>query len=73
MTQIMKSSDFTPSAGVKHTDNIELANSPSVSGGAFRSPRDNIMSKAEFELRTSLTVLKPIGPVEKRNKKKRVT
>ncbi len=62
MTKIMKSTEFTPVAGVKHTDNVMLSNSPSVSGGIYRSPRENIMSKAEFELRTSLTVLKPIGP-----------
>ena len=35
MTKIMKSSEFTPQPGVKHTDNIELANSPSVAGGQF--------------------------------------
>ena len=71
MTKIMKSSQFTPSAGVTHTDNVLLTNSPSVSGGVYQSPREGIMSKAEFELRTSLTVLKPIGPQEKKNKRNR--
>ena len=73
MTKIMKSSLFTPSAGVKHTDNVNLTNSPSVSGGAFKSPREGIMSKAEFELRTSLTVLKPIGPQDNSRRNRKVT
>ena len=68
MTKIMKSSEFTPSAGVKHTDNIELTNSPSIDGGAFKSPK-NVMSRAEFELRTSLTILKQMGP-EKGSKRR---
>ena len=68
MTKIMKSSDFTPEPGVKHTDNIQLAHSPSCSGGDFKSPRDGIMSRKEFELRTSLTVLKEFGP-EKTSKR----
>ena len=75
MTKIMKSTDFTPSAGVKHIDNIELANSPSIDGGAFQSPK-NVMSRAEFELRTSLTVLKQMGPDKggtKRNRNAKVT
>ena len=38
MTKILKSTDFTPSAGVKHTDNVRLMNSPSVHGGDFKSP-----------------------------------
>ena len=58
MKKILKSSNFTPNSGVVHTDNIELANSPSVSGGIFKSPRPELMSKEQFELRTSLTVLK---------------
>ena len=62
MNKILKSADFTPEAGVKHTDNVMLANSPSVDGGEFRSNRPGIMSKAEFELRTSLTILKGLGP-----------
>ena len=73
MTKIMKSSQFTPSAGVTHTDNVLLTNSPSVSGGVYQSPREGIMSKAEFELRTSLTVLKPIGPQEKNKRNRKVT
>ena len=72
MSRVLKSSDFTPSSGVKHTDNIMLANSPSVSGGEFQSPRPGIMSRAEFELRTSLTVLKDMGP-EKRKRNHRIT
>ena len=70
MTKIMKSSEFTPSAGVKHTDNIELANSPSIHGGDFKSPK-NVMSKAEFELRTSLTILKQMGPEKGANRRNR--
>ena len=62
MNKILKSADFTPEAGVKHTDNVMLANSPSVDGGQFKSNRPGIMSKAEFELRTSLTILKGLGP-----------
>ena len=57
MSRILKA-DFAPSAGVTHTENVLLVNSPSVSGGDFKSPRPEIMSKAEFELRQSLTVLK---------------
>ena len=30
MTKICKSTDFSPSAGVKHTDNVKLMNSPSI-------------------------------------------
>lgn len=70
MTKILKSSEFSPSAGVKHTDNIELANSPSIDGGQFKSLQPNIMSRAEFELRTSLTVLKQFGP-EKTDRNRR--
>ena len=35
MTKILQSSDFLPTPGVKHTDDLSLANSPSVDGGAF--------------------------------------
>ena len=66
MTKILKSQNFTPAAGVKHIDNVEMKNSPSVDGGEFRSPREGIMSRKEFELRTSLTVLKQFGPEKKR-------
>ena len=69
MTKILKSNDFTPSAGVKHTDNIELVNSPSVDGGEFKSIQPGIMSRAEFELRTSLTVLKQFGPEKTDNRR----
>lgn len=57
MSRILKSTDFTPSCGVTHTDNVMLPNSPSVSGGDFKSLRPGILSKAEFEMRQSLTVL----------------
>lgn len=74
MTKILKSANFTPQSGVFHKDNVELANSPSCSGGVFKSPRPEIMSKEEFELRTSLTVLKAFGPDNgKRNKRSKVT
>lgn len=69
MTKILKSSEFSPSAGVKHTDNVELANSPSIDGGLFKSLQPGIMSRAEFELRTSLTVLKQFGPEKKENRR----
>lgn len=62
MSKLLKSEDFTPVAGVRHTDNAELKNSPSVDGGEFKPPKEGIMSKKEFELRTSLTVLKQFGP-----------
>ena len=62
MTKVCQSKDFTPSAGVTHRDNVLLPNSPSCSGGDFKSPFENCMSRAEFELRTSLTVLKAMGP-----------
>ena len=38
MTKLMKSSDFSPSAGVKHKDDVQLANSPSIDGGTFKAP-----------------------------------
>ena len=73
MSRILKA-DFAPSAGVTHTENVLLVNSPSVSGGDFKSPRPEIMSKAEFELRQSLTVLKQMGPLTSREgSKKKVT
>ena len=67
MTKILKSTDFSPQPGVKHTDNVELMNSPSVDGGEFKSLQPGIMSRAEFELRTSLTVLKQFGPDKKKD------
>ena len=73
MNKILKSADFTPEAGVKHTDNVMLANSPSVDGGQFKSNRPGIMSKAEFELRTSLTILKGLGPDQTGRNKPKVT
>ena len=57
MSKILKSSDFTPSSGVKHTDDILLVNSPSVSGGDFKSQRPELMSKKEFEMHKSLSIL----------------
>ena len=74
MTKILRSNDFTPSAGVTHKDNVLLPNSPSCSGGDFKSPKSNMMSRAEFEMRTSLTILKSMGPEpEKRKRNNRVT
>lgn len=73
MTKILRSNDFTPSAGVTHRDNVLLPNSPSCSGGDFKSPKSNLMSRAEFEMRTSLTVLKAMGPEPEKRKKNRVT
>lgn len=69
MSRILKSTDFTPVSGVKHTDNILLPNSPSVSGGDFKSPRPGIMSRAEFEMRQSLTILQDMGPESSRKKR----
>jgi len=73
MNKILRSTDFTPSAGVKHTENVLLPNSPSCSGGDFRPPKDNIMSKAEFEMRASLTILKKMGPEPDKKRNRRVT
>lgn len=41
MTKVMLSKDFTPSAGVTHIDNIQLANSPTCSGGEYKPNNSN--------------------------------
>jgi len=73
MTKLMKSSNFSPSAGVKHKDDVQLANSPSVDGGTFKAPKNGIMSRAEFEARTSLTVLKQFGPALNKQRNNKVS
>ena len=68
MTKILKSHDFKPEPGVSHIDNVLLQNSPSVSGGAFKSPNPMLMSRTEFNKRTTtLSMLKDYGPDRKRN------
>ena len=63
MTKLLKSHDFKPEPGVSHIDNILLQNSPSVSGGAFKPPNPMLMSRADFNKRTTtLSMLKDYGP-----------
>ena len=51
MTKIMKSSEFLPQQGVTHYDRANDVNSPCVSGGRWRHPNKNIISKKELMLR----------------------
>ena len=57
MSRIVQSTEFIPSSGVSHTDNILEPNSPTVSGGVFQSPDPKQMSRNEFELRKSISFL----------------
>ena len=45
-----------------HVDRAGDATSPRVSGGEYRHPNENIISRKEFELRKSLSNLKQFGP-----------
>lgn len=62
MQKILKSSDFNPQHGVTHVDRAGDASSPRVSGGEYKHPNKNIISRKEFELRKSLSNLKQFGP-----------
>ena len=68
MSKLLKSYDFKPESGVTHIDNVLLQNSPSVSGGAYKPPNPMLMSRTEFNKRTStLSKLKEYGPDRTRN------
>lgn len=58
MRNIGKSSDFSPSRGVTHVDRPGDAASPRVSGGVYKHPNANIISRKEFEQRKSLSHLR---------------
>lgn len=64
-THIAKSKNFKPSMGVLHRDRADLPQSPSVSGGVFKSKHSWAVSRKEFEMRRSLSYLKSIGPADK--------
>ena len=51
MKNIAKSSEFSPSMGVVHRDRANNPNSNFCSGGLFKSPHENRMSRKDFELR----------------------
>ena len=69
MSKLLKSYDFKPESGVTHIDNVLLQNSPSVSGGAFKPPNPMLMSRTEFNNRTTtLTKLKEYGPERTRKR-----
>ena len=53
--------------GVVHRDRANNPNSNFCSGGAFKSPHENRMSRKDFELRQSLSNLKSFGPKSARN------
>ena len=56
MTKIM-SDKFKPSMGVTHYDRAGDVNSPQVSGGVFKHPNKNIISRRELTYRQSLATL----------------
>ena len=58
MRNIGKSAEFSPSRGVTHVDRPGDASSPRVSGGVYRHPNANIISRKEFEQRKSLSHLR---------------
>ena len=66
MTKLMKSSEFQPEQGVTHYDRANDQNSPNVSGGKWRHPNKDIISRQEFKLRKSLATLKDMGPQTER-------
>ena len=61
MTKIT-SEKFQPSMGVTHRDRANDTNSPQVSGGQWKHPNKNVLSRKEFDFRRSLQTLKDVGP-----------
>ena len=51
MKNIAKSSEFDPQMGVVHRDRAGDPGSPMVSGGMYKSPFENRMSRRELEAR----------------------
>ena len=62
MTKLMKSSEFNPVQGVTHYEKANDLNSPKVSGGEWKHPDINILSRKEFEHRRTFTNLREVGP-----------
>lgn len=62
MQFIGKSEFFKPIRGVIHRDLADDNSSPRVSGGIYQSTNESKISRKEFELRKSLSILKDFGP-----------